>query len=100
MDPLSGVLSLLKPQNTMFGGFDVGGDWSLPFPEERSQKKGVRNRKLESFPEKRGQEPKAPNRFLTPLFVGFDRNKYHFISRFCNFIEIARTQNHTDDEPY
>jgi AraC-like DNA-binding protein len=33
MDPLSGVLSLLKPQNTMFGGFDVGGDWSLQFPE-------------------------------------------------------------------
>ena len=32
MDPLSGVLSLLKPQNTMCGGFDVGGDWSLPFP--------------------------------------------------------------------
>jgi hypothetical protein len=51
MDPLSGVLSLLKPQDTMFGGFDVGGDWSLQFPEERSQKKG-------------GQEPKAPNRSL------------------------------------
>ena len=33
MDPLSGVLSLLKPQNTMCGGFDVGGDWSLQFPE-------------------------------------------------------------------
>lgn len=33
MDPLSGVLSLLKPRNTMFGGFDVGGDWSLQFPE-------------------------------------------------------------------
>ncbi|OJW23398.1 MAG: AraC family transcriptional regulator [Planctomycetales bacterium 71-10] len=33
MDPLSGVLSLLRPQNTMFGGFDVGGDWSLQFPE-------------------------------------------------------------------
>ncbi|WP_435018078.1 AraC family transcriptional regulator [Tundrisphaera sp. TA3] len=32
MDPLSGVLSLLKPQNTMCGGFDVGGDWSLQFP--------------------------------------------------------------------
>ena len=24
MDPLSGVLSLLKPQNSMCGGFDVG----------------------------------------------------------------------------
>jgi len=33
MDPLSGVLSLLKPQNTMCGGFDVGGDWSLQFPK-------------------------------------------------------------------
>ncbi|WP_422923923.1 AraC family transcriptional regulator [Singulisphaera sp. PoT] len=33
MDPLSGVLSLLKPQNTMCGGFDVGGDWSLQFAE-------------------------------------------------------------------
>jgi AraC-like DNA-binding protein/mannose-6-phosphate isomerase-like protein (cupin superfamily) len=33
MDPLSGVLSLLKPQNSMCGGFDVGGDWSLQFPE-------------------------------------------------------------------
>ncbi len=33
MDPLSGVLSLLKPHNTMCGGFDVGGDWSLQFPE-------------------------------------------------------------------
>ena len=33
MDPLSGVLSLLKPQNTMCGGFDVGGDWSIRFPQ-------------------------------------------------------------------
>ena len=33
MDPLSGVLSLLKPRNSMCGGFDVGGDWSLQFPE-------------------------------------------------------------------
>ena len=33
MDPLSGVLSLLKPRNTMCGGFDVGGDWSTPVPE-------------------------------------------------------------------
>src|SRR3954453_21135379 len=33
MDPLSGVLSLLRPHNTMCGGFDVGGDWSLQFPE-------------------------------------------------------------------
>ena len=32
MDPLSGVLSLLKPQNSMCGGFDVGGAWSIQFP--------------------------------------------------------------------
>jgi hypothetical protein len=52
MDPISGVLSLLKPQNTMFGGFDVGGDRSPQFPEEErgqgpnARKKGVRSRKL------------------------------------------------------
>jgi AraC-like DNA-binding protein len=34
MDPLSGVLSLLKPHNTMCGGFDVGGEWSLKFPQQ------------------------------------------------------------------
>ncbi len=33
MDPLSDVLSLLKPGNTMFGGFDVGGEWSVQYPE-------------------------------------------------------------------
>jgi AraC-like DNA-binding protein len=38
MDPLSGVLSLLKPRNTMCGGFDVGGDWSLQFPEHEGIK--------------------------------------------------------------
>lgn len=38
MDPLSGVLSLLKPHNTMCGGFDVGGDWSLQFPEHEGIK--------------------------------------------------------------
>ena len=38
MDPLSGVLSLLKPQNTMCGGFDVGGDWSLQFPQHEGIK--------------------------------------------------------------
>jgi AraC-like DNA-binding protein len=32
MDPLSDVLSLLKPRNYMCGGFDVGGDWSIQFP--------------------------------------------------------------------
>ena len=30
MDPLSGVLSLLKPRNTMCGGFDVG--WGMVDP--------------------------------------------------------------------
>ena len=38
MDPLSGVLSLLRPQNTMCGGFDVGGDWSLQFPQHEGIK--------------------------------------------------------------
>ena len=32
MDPLSDVLSLLKPRSYMSGGFDVGGDWSIQFP--------------------------------------------------------------------
>ena len=38
MDPLSGVLSLLKPSNSMCGGFDVGGDWSLQFPRHEGIK--------------------------------------------------------------
>ncbi len=38
MDPLSGVLSLLKPHNTMCGGFDVGGEWSLQFPQHEGIK--------------------------------------------------------------
>jgi AraC-like DNA-binding protein len=32
MDPLSDVLSLLKPRNTMVRGFDVAGPWSIQFP--------------------------------------------------------------------
>lgn len=32
MDPLSDVLALLRPRNTMCGGFDAGGDWSLLYP--------------------------------------------------------------------
>ena len=32
MDPLSDVLSLLKPRSYMSGGFDVGGDLSIQFP--------------------------------------------------------------------
>jgi AraC-like DNA-binding protein len=31
MDPLSDVLSLLKPRSYMFGGFDAGGQWSIQF---------------------------------------------------------------------
>ncbi len=38
MDPLSDVLSLLKPHNTMCGGFDVGGDWSFQFPQHEGIK--------------------------------------------------------------
>ncbi len=33
MDPLSDVLSLLKPRSYLCGGFDVGGGFSLRFPE-------------------------------------------------------------------
>ncbi|WP_340117244.1 AraC family transcriptional regulator [Pelagibius sp. 7325] len=32
MDPLSEVLSLLKPRSYVSSGFDAGGDWSLHFP--------------------------------------------------------------------
>ena len=32
MDPLSDVLSLLKPRSYMFRGFDVAGPWSIRFP--------------------------------------------------------------------
>lgn len=31
MDPLSDVLSLLKPRSYMVGGFEAGGDWSIRF---------------------------------------------------------------------
>jgi len=33
MDPLSDVLSLLKPRSYMSAGFDAGGQWSIHFPE-------------------------------------------------------------------
>jgi AraC-like DNA-binding protein len=33
MDPLSDVLSLLKPRSYMSAGFDAGGDWSIQFPK-------------------------------------------------------------------
>ena len=32
MDPLSGVLELLKPRHSFFGGFDAAGAWSIRFP--------------------------------------------------------------------
>jgi AraC-like DNA-binding protein len=35
MDPLSDVLSLLKPQSYMSAGFDAGGDWSIQFSDQR-----------------------------------------------------------------
>ena len=38
MDPLSGVLALLKPRNTMCGGFDGGGEWSLQYPAHQGIK--------------------------------------------------------------
>ena len=31
MDPLSDVLSLLKPRSYTFGGFDAGAEWSIHF---------------------------------------------------------------------
>ena len=38
MDPLSDVLSLLKPRSYMSGGFDMGGDWSVQFPKHEGIK--------------------------------------------------------------
>ncbi len=38
MDPLSDVLSLLKPRSYMCGGFDVGGDLSIQFPQHEGIK--------------------------------------------------------------
>jgi AraC-like DNA-binding protein len=35
MDPLSNVLSLLKPRNYMAAGFEAGGDWSIQFPDQQ-----------------------------------------------------------------
>ena len=32
MDPLSDVLSLLKPRSYLAGGLDAGGDWSVQYP--------------------------------------------------------------------
>jgi AraC-like DNA-binding protein len=38
VDPLSDVLSLLKPRSLMSGGWDVGGDWSVRFPRHEGIK--------------------------------------------------------------
>lgn len=38
MDPLSDVLSLLKPRSYMFGGFEAGGDWSIRFGQHEGIK--------------------------------------------------------------
>ena len=38
MDPLSDVLSLLKPRSYSSGGFDVGGELSLQFPRHEGIK--------------------------------------------------------------
>jgi hypothetical protein len=70
MDPLSGVLSLLKPQNTMFGGFDVGGDWSLQFPEERSRRKGSGTESSEKGVRNRKLRRSVRSRMLCPLQYG------------------------------
>jgi AraC-like DNA-binding protein len=36
MDPLSDVLSLLKPRNYLSAGLDAGGDWSIQFPDQQA----------------------------------------------------------------
>ncbi len=38
MDPLSDVLSLLKPRSHVSGGLDAGGDWSIQFPRHEGIK--------------------------------------------------------------
>ncbi len=35
MDPLSNVLSLLKPQNYLSAGMEAGGDWAIQFPDQQ-----------------------------------------------------------------
>lgn len=36
MDPLSDVLSLLKPRNYLSAGLETGGDWSIQFPDQQA----------------------------------------------------------------
>ena len=38
MDPLSDVLSLLKLRSYVSGGFDMGGEWSIQFPQHEGIK--------------------------------------------------------------
>lgn len=38
VDPLSDVLSLLKPRSYQFGGFDAGGEWSIRFGQHEGIK--------------------------------------------------------------
>lgn len=35
MDPLSNVLSLLKPRNHLSAGFEAGGAWAIQFPDQQ-----------------------------------------------------------------
>ncbi|KXF75719.1 AraC family transcriptional regulator [Paramesorhizobium deserti] len=37
MDPLSDVLSLLKPRSYVSAGFDAGGDWSIQFADQHDR---------------------------------------------------------------
>jgi AraC-like DNA-binding protein len=37
MDPLSDVLSLLKPQSYVSAGFDAGGDWAIRFDDQNGR---------------------------------------------------------------
>lgn len=39
MDPLSDVLSLLKPRSYVSSGFDAGGDWSIQFCNQQNRMK-------------------------------------------------------------
>ena len=36
MDPLSDVLSLLKPRNYLSAGLEAGGDWAIQFPDQQA----------------------------------------------------------------
>jgi hypothetical protein len=42
MDPLSDVLSLLKPRSYVSSGFDAGGDWSIRFSHQQNRMNATR----------------------------------------------------------